>query len=180
MGPAHWSGAVGPPAAPAIRDGVVSRPGLFGLLAQARRGTVVSAPAGSGKTLLLRSWVGDPDLAERAAWVPVQGEERDPQRFWLSVLGALRDTAAGSKLVRPLTPAPDLDGWAVVERLLTDLGGLEDRVWLVIDDLHELRSAEALRQLELLVMRAPAGLRFVLATRHDLRLGLHRLRLGGS
>ena len=180
MGPAHWSGAVGPPAAPAIRDGVVSRPGLFGLLAQARRGTVVSAPAGSGKTLLLRSWVGDPDLAERAAWVPVQGEERDPQRFWLSVLGALRDTAAGSKLVRPLTPAPDLDGWAVVERLLTDLGGLEDRVWLVIDDLHELRSAEALRQLELLVMRAPAGLRFVLATRHDLRLGLHRLRLEGE
>ena len=50
----------------------------------------------------------------------------------------------------------------------------------MIDDLHELRSAEALRQLELLVMRAPAGLRFVLATRHDLRLGLHRLRLAGE
>ena len=112
--------------------------------------------------------------------MPVQGEERDPQRFWLSVLGALRDTAAGSKLVRPLTAAPDLDGWAVVERLLTDLGGLADRVWLVIDDLHELRSAEALSQLELLLMRAPAGLRFVLSTRHDLRLGLHRLRLAGE
>jgi LuxR family maltose regulon positive regulatory protein len=163
-----------------IRDGVVSRPGLSGLLAQAGRVTVVSAPAGSGKTLLLRSWVGDPDLAERAAWVPVQGEERDPQRFWLSVLGALRDTDGGSKLVRPLTAAPGLDGWAVVERLLTDLGGLEDRVWLVIDDLHELRSAEALRQLELLVMRSPAALRFVLASRRDLQLGLHRLRLEGE
>jgi LuxR family transcriptional regulator, maltose regulon positive regulatory protein len=110
----------------------------------------------------------------------VQGEERDPQRFWLSVLGALRETATGSKLVRPLMAAPDLDGWAVVERLLADLASLEDRVWLVIDDLHELRSTEALRQLELLVMRAPAGLRFVLATRHDLRLGLHRLRLAGE
>jgi LuxR family maltose regulon positive regulatory protein len=160
-----------------IRDGVVSRPGLFGLLAQAGRVTVVSAPAGSGKTLLLRSWVGEGGLADRVAWVPVQGDEGDPQRFWLSVLGALRDTAAGSKLVRPLTAAPGLDGLAVVERLLTDLGGLEDRVWLVIDDVHELRSGEALRQLELLVMRAPAGLRFVLVTRHDLRLGLHRLRL---
>jgi LuxR family maltose regulon positive regulatory protein len=142
--------------------------------------TAVSAPAGSGKTLLLRSWIGESGLAERAAWVPVQGEERDPQRFWLSVLGALRDTAAGSKLVRPLTAAPGLDGWAVVERLLTDLGGLEDRVWLVVDDVHELRSDEALRQLELLMMRAPAGLRFVLATRRDLRLGLHRLRLEGE
>ena len=59
--------------------------------------------------------------------------------------------------MRPLTAAPDLDGWAVVERLLTDLAPLEDRVWLVIDDVHELRSAEALRQLELLIMRAPAG-----------------------
>jgi LuxR family maltose regulon positive regulatory protein len=180
VGPAHWSGAAGSSAAPAIRDGVVSRPVLSGLLAQAGRVTVVSAPAGSGKTLLLRSWVGDPDLAERAAWVPVQGEERDPQRFWLSVVGALRDTGAGSKLVRPLTAAPGLDGWAVVERLLTDLGRLEDRVWLVIDDLHELRSAEALRQLELLVMRSPAALRFVLASRRDLQLGLHRLRLEGE
>jgi hypothetical protein len=35
----------------------------------------------------------------------VQGEERDPQRFWLSVLGALRETTAGSKLVRPLMDA---------------------------------------------------------------------------
>ncbi len=46
--------------------------------------------------------------------------------------------------------------------------------------MHELRSAEALRQLELLIMRSPPELRFVLATRHDLRLGLHRLRLEGD
>ena len=83
--------------------------------------------------------------------------ERDPQRFWLSVLGALRQTTAGSALVRELTAAPDLDGWAIVERLLKDLAPLEDRIWLVIDDVHELGSAEARRQLELLVMRAPAG-----------------------
>jgi len=159
---------------------VVCRPGLFGLLDGAGRVTEVSAPAGSGKTLLLRSWIGERGLADRCAWVAVQGEERDPQRFWLSVFGALRDTAAGSRLVRPLTAAPDLDGWAVVERLLTDLGELDDRVWLVIDDVHELASPEAMRQLELLLMRAPAGLRFVLATRHDLRLGLHRLRLEGE
>ena len=93
---------------------------------------------------------------------------------------ALRDTAIGSALVRGLTVAPDLDGWTVVERLLEDLASLEDRVWLVIDDLHELCSAEALRQLELLIMRAPPALRFVLVTRHDLRLGLHRLRLAGE
>jgi len=47
--------------------------------------------------------------------------EQDPQRFWLSVLGALRGTSAGSALVRETDAAPDLDGWAVVERLLKDL-----------------------------------------------------------
>ena len=84
----------------------------------------MSAPAGSGKTVLLRSWIAEAGLAQRAAWVPVDGEERDPQRFWISVADALRGTAAGSALVRPLTAAPDLDGWAVVERLLKDLAPL--------------------------------------------------------
>jgi LuxR family maltose regulon positive regulatory protein len=141
--------------------------------------TVVSAPPGSGKTVLLRSWISQAGLAGRAGWVPVGRDERDPQRFWLSVLAALRRTAPGSALVQPLTAAPDLDGWAITERLLTDLAPLADRLWLVIDDVHEL-GPDALRQLELLIMRAPEELRFVLATRHDVRLGLHRLRLEGE
>jgi LuxR family maltose regulon positive regulatory protein len=161
-------------------SGVVSRPTLWQRLGAAPRVTVVSAPPGSGKTVLLRSWIREAGLAERAAWVPVGRDERDPQRLWLSVLGALRQTIPGSTLVRMLTAAPDLDGWAITERLLTDLAPLEDRIWLVIDDLHELGADEARRQLELWLMRAPPQLRFVLATRHDVRLGLHRLRLEGE
>jgi LuxR family maltose regulon positive regulatory protein len=111
--------------------------------------------------------------------VSVHLEERDPQRFWIRVLDALRDTPAGSQVVRELTAAPDLDGWGIVERLLQDLSALRDRTWLVIDDVHEL-AADSLRQLELLVLRAPPQLRLVLATRQDIRLGLHRLRLEGE
>jgi LuxR family maltose regulon positive regulatory protein len=158
----------------------VSRPELWERLGASARVTVVSAPPGSGKTVLLRSWISEAGLAGSAAWVPVRRDERDPQRWWLSVLDALRQTVPGSALVRALTAAPDLDGWAIVERLLKDLAPLEYRVWLVIDDLHELGSDEARRQLELLVMRAPEELRFVLATRHEMRLGLHRLRLEGE
>jgi LuxR family maltose regulon positive regulatory protein len=166
--------------APAVRRGIVSRRELFERLGEAGRVVHLSAPAGSGKRILLRSWIAETGLADSAAWVAVGPEWRDPQRFWISVTDAIRGTREGSKLVKALTAAPDLDGWAIVERLLTDLGRLEDRIWLVIDDLHELRTDDALRQLELLVMRAPAKLRFVLATRHDLRLGLHRLRLEGE
>ena len=157
----------------------MARPGLFRRLGGLARVAVVSASAGSGKTVLLRSWLAQAGLAERAAWVPVGWDERDPQRFWASVLGALRGTAPGSGLVRELTAAPDLDGWAIVERLLADLAPLRDRIWLVIDDAHEL-GPEALRQLQLLIMRASPELRFVLAARHDVRLGLHRLRLEGE
>src|SRR5690349_8446455 len=180
VGPAEGPDDVTRRAARPGLGGVVPRPGLSGRLGASARVTVLSAPPGSGKTVLLRSWIGEPGRAGRVAWVAVGRGERDPQRFWLSVLGALRGTAAGSGLVRELTAAPGLDGWAVVERLLKDLAPLAGRLWLVIDDVHELGSAEALAQLELLVMRAPPELRFVLATRHDLRLGLHRLRLEGE
>jgi LuxR family maltose regulon positive regulatory protein len=152
---------------------------LFDRLGGSARVTVVSAPAGSGKTVLLRSWIAEGGLAGRAAWVAAGREERDPQRFWLSVLGALRATGPGAGLVRAVSAAPDVDGWALAEGLLSDLAPLADPVWLVVDDVHEL-GPDALRQLELVVMRAPPGLRFVLAARHDVRLGLHRLRLEGG
>jgi LuxR family transcriptional regulator, maltose regulon positive regulatory protein len=159
---------------------VVSRPGLWKRLETAARVTVLSAPPGSGKTVLVRSWISEADQAERTAWVQVGRDEHDPQRFWLLMLGALRQTTEGPALVRGVTAAPDLDGWAITERLLQDLAQLEQRLWLVVDDLHELCSEQALRQLELLIMRAPEELRFVLATRHDVRLGLHQLRLEGE
>jgi LuxR family transcriptional regulator, maltose regulon positive regulatory protein len=159
--------------------GVVIRPRLFERLAGPARVTVVSAPPGSGKTVLLRSWIRQAGLGDTAGWVTAGRDDRDPQRFWLSVLDALRRTAAGSALVQEVTAAPELDGWALAERLLRNLAALRDPVWLVIDDVHEL-GPEVMQQLELLVLRAPSALRFVLATRHDVRLGLHRLRLEGG
>src|SRR5215472_13803590 len=170
------AGDVGGPGA----GGIVSRPRLFERLGASARVTVISAPPGSGKTVLLRSWISQTGAEGSAAWMTVGRGEQDPQQFWLSVLNALRQTASGRVLVQPLTAAPDLDGWTIAERLLTDLAPLQDRIYLVIDDVHELGPAEAQRQLELLMMRAPEELRFVLATRHDVRLGLHQLRLEGE
>jgi LuxR family maltose regulon positive regulatory protein len=114
------------------------------------------------------------------AWVSVGRGEHDPQAFWLSVLDALRRTGAGSESVRELTAAPGLDGAGLVERLLEDLGSLREPVWLVIDDLHELASQQAIGQLGRLVAGAPSELRLVLLTRRDLRVGLHRLRVEGE
>jgi LuxR family maltose regulon positive regulatory protein len=159
---------------------LVPRPGLFERLGAAERVVLVSAPAGAGKTFLLRSWIAAEDLGDRSAWVSVGRQERDAQAFWLSVLDSLRGTRIGAERVRELTAAPGLDGATVARRLLDDMGSLDERLWLVIDDLHNLRDEQAVRQLELLLESAPPELRVVLLTRRDLRLGLHRLRVEGE
>ena len=162
------------------RGRLVLRRELFTLLDGASRVTLVSASAGSGKTSLVGSWIAQAGLADRTAWVPVARGERDGQAFWQLVLDAVRGTRAGSGLVREVTAAPDLDGSTFVGRLLEDLRSLDEPLWLVIDDLHELEARNAVRELEALIASAPAELRFVLLTRRDLRLGLHRLRLDGA
>ena len=96
------------------------------------------------------------------------------------MLHALRRTSAVGPLVRELTAAPDLDGWTIVERLIEDMAGLQERIWLVIDDLDELRSDDALRQLECFVKCASPAVQFVFSSRSDPHLGLHRLRIDGE
>src|ERR1700742_316877 len=151
----------------------VPRPELLRQLAAGSRLTVLSAPAGSGKTWLLRDWAAEAAEPENVAWVSVERGEHDPTRFWVSVVEALRGTSAGAAAVRVMEPTPDLDGEGVVRRLADDLRALERPLLLVIDDLHEL-CPESARQLESFFSLAPPQLRFALATRSDLPPGLHR------
>jgi LuxR family transcriptional regulator, maltose regulon positive regulatory protein len=161
---------------------VVTRRELFGLLSTdgGRGVTLLSAPPGSGKTVLLRSWLEDAGAGDRVAWVSVDREERDAQHFWLSVIAELRMALGADGSVERVEGTPTFDGETVVDRLIADLELLEQPLVLVLDDLHELRSGDALRQLEALLARRPALLRVVMASRRDPRLGLHRLRLAGE
>ena len=161
---------------------VVARRALFDVLSAngASGVTLVSAPAGSGKTVLLRSWLDEAGLRDRAAWVSVNRNEQDAQRFWLSLIEQLRAAVGAEAFVERLAPVPEFDGVAVVERLLSELQSLEEPVVLVIDDLEELTSPEALAELETLLARRPSLLRVILTTRRDPQLGLHRLRLAGQ
>src|SRR5690349_22661004 len=83
MGSAREPGAADVPAAPPVRGGVVSRCAMFVRLAGAERVVQISVPAGSGKTVLMRSWITEAGLARQAAWVPVDGWESDPRPFWV-------------------------------------------------------------------------------------------------
>jgi LuxR family maltose regulon positive regulatory protein len=158
---------------------MISRGGLYERLG-ARAVTLISAPAGSGKTVLLRSWIAEARRRHRVAWVSVERDEVAAQSFWLSVVRELRAALAADEGVEELVPTTSFDGQAIVDRLVSELGSLSEPVTLVIDDLHELRSPEALAQLEMLLARRPPLLEVVLATRRDPQLRLHRLRLAGE
>jgi LuxR family maltose regulon positive regulatory protein len=142
--------------------------------------TLVSAPAGSGKTVLLRSWIEAAGLDDQTAWVAVERDERDGQRFWLSIVEALRGIAVAAGPIEDLAAGPRLDGEAVVERIAAWGRTLDGPILLVIDDVHQLADLTTLAQLEHLLARRPPQLRVMLSTRHDPPLGLHRYRVAGE
>jgi LuxR family transcriptional regulator, maltose regulon positive regulatory protein len=148
--------------------------------AAARKVTILSAPAGSGKTSLLRAFADRPGQGYRLAVVQVQRDQQDAQQFWLALLSAVRQAAGTTSGVEPPTATPDFNGRAMVDRVLSEFAGHPSRLIVVIDDLHELHSPEALGQLTRLLTNLPPHVHAVLATRRDLRLRLHQLRLAGE
>jgi LuxR family transcriptional regulator, maltose regulon positive regulatory protein len=164
------------------KRGLVPRSALYGVLSATGPGGVllVCAPAGSGKTVLLRSWVDSEALGDHIAWVSVERGEADAQHFWLALIDALADAAGEERLLERVGATPAFRGDGVIERLRSDLRSLKEPLVLVVDDLHELRSADALRLLEGLLCDLPLQVRVALVTRQDPVIGLHRLRLTGQ
>jgi LuxR family maltose regulon positive regulatory protein len=148
--------------------------------AAARKVTIISAPAGSGKTSLLRAWAGRPGQAHRLALVQVQRDQQDAQQFWLALLDAVRHATGADSGAEPPPGTPDFNAPTMAGRVLSELADARSGVTLVIDDLHELTSPEALAQLTRLLTNLPPHVHAVLTTRHDVRLGLHELRLAGE
>jgi LuxR family transcriptional regulator, maltose regulon positive regulatory protein len=166
------------PATPRLID----RGDLLAALDRAAAGkvTIISAPAGSGKTSLLRAWADRPGQPHRLAVVQVQRDQHDAQLFWLALLNAVRHASDTASQAEAPAATPGFNGRAMVERVLAELADHHGRIILVIDDLHELHSPEALAQLTRLLTNLPPHVHAMLATRRDLPLHLHQLRLAGE
>jgi LuxR family transcriptional regulator, maltose regulon positive regulatory protein len=166
----------------AVARGLLDREEVVQLLERAvtRRVTVISAPAGSGKTSLVRAWADRPSNRRRVVFVSVGRDQQHPERFWCAVLEALRAQT------RSIDPEPHpaatagLDDDELVDRFLSEVAEHSEPVVLIIDDLHELRSAEALTQLEHVLELLPGSARLVLSSRRDPPIKLHQLRLAGE
>jgi LuxR family maltose regulon positive regulatory protein len=143
--------------------------------------TLVAAGAGSGKTVLLSSWLhaGGPGLP--SAWVAVDARRATRQQFWSDALEALRatDAVGQGELADLAGPPSDAGSDDFAAHLVAALSELPGPLVLVIDDLHEL-GPEAQRDVGYVITHGAARLRIVAAARRDPVLALHKLRLAGS
>src|SRR5258708_3418632 len=116
----------------------------------------------------------------RLDFVQVQRNQQAAQQFGLALLEAARHATGANSAAEPPAATPDFNAPAMVDRVLSELADARGGVTLVLDDLHELNSPEALAQLTRLLMNLPPQVHAILTTRHDVRLRLHQLRLAGE
>ena len=169
--------------APRRRPDVVHRQRLSRRLATAKAATVtlVSAPAGFGKTTLLTEWFCPPEADGSAtAWLSLDAGDNDPAVFWTYAIAALRRAApqVGADALASLQSSQPLT--SVVAALLNDLYDLADHVVLVLDDYHVIDSTDIHESIAYLIDHAPPSLHLVIASRSDPPFPLGRLRARGQ
>ena len=172
---------------PGPRPGLVPRPRLTEQLDRgaAAKLTLVSAPAGFGKSRLLAEWLSGPSasVGERsAAWVALDSGDNEPVTFWSYLIAALRtvEPEIGANelelLSSPQPPPIEL----VLTTLLNGLGATGSDIVLVLDDYHLIDSREIQDAMAFLLDHLPPRLHLVIASRADPALSLARLRARGE
>src|SRR6266550_2847890 len=165
---------------PRLRPNVVFRPRLLERLNEGvhRKLTLISAPAGFGKTTLVSEWVEG--IERPTAWLSLDEGDNDPTRF-LTYLVAASQTIAPNigegvlgVLQSPQPPPPE----AILTAMLNDLTTISDHFILVLDDYHVLDAQPIDQALTYLVEHLPPHMHLVITTREDPHLPLARLRAG--
>jgi LuxR family maltose regulon positive regulatory protein len=158
-----------------LPEALVRRPRLDALLADGarRQVTLISAPPGSGKTTLVTAWLAS--RRRRDVMLTVDGRDNERDQLAGVIVAALVDRGA----VVPEDIDATLPGTTLLDAAFAQLEQRSARRVLVLDDLQELTSRQALRTLAYLVERAPTSLDLVLCSRADPPIRLTRLRLEG-
>jgi LuxR family transcriptional regulator, maltose regulon positive regulatory protein len=169
---------------PKLRRGLVTRPRLRVRL---RRGaesrlTLVSAPAGFGKTTLLAEWLAEAPGEDRSvAWLSLDSSDNEPASFWTCVVTALQTAVPGigSSALELIASSP-LPTDLVLTTVLNELAAAPREVWLVLDDYHLVDSHDVRKGMAFLLEHLPPNVHIVISTRADPDLPLSRWRVRGE
>lgn len=168
--------------APPPQPKVVHRPRLTGRLNEGLdyKLTLVSAPAGFGKTTMVGEWFAS--LPRTAAWLSLDEGDNDPTRFLTYLVAALRAVAAdiGEGVLGALRSPQPPPAESVLTALLNEIAAVPDEIVLVLDDYHVVEAEAVDDALAFLLEHLPPQMHLVVATREDPQLPLARLRARGQ
>jgi LuxR family maltose regulon positive regulatory protein len=180
---------------PPKRLSLVPRPHLIKKLNAGLNGklTLISAPAGFGKTTLVSEWVRnlllnaakESEIVNRIAWLSLDEGDNDSARFLTYFIAALNQVEGiGAKIgegalvmLQSPQPPPSED---VLTSLVNDITAIPDRIILVLDDYHSIVSSPVDDAITFLLEHLPSQIHLVIATRDDPQLHLARLRVRGQ
>jgi LuxR family maltose regulon positive regulatory protein len=182
---------------PKWRPGLVSRPRLIERMHQGieRKLTLISAPAGFGKTTLLAEWLAATPVSERdAGWVSLDQSDNDPAFFWAYFITALRkvrsDVGESALALLHSPQPPPIE--SVLTTLINDINAIPSagsghpstssghRFALILDDYHVIDSQSIHSAIAFLLDHLPPQMHLVIASRSDPPLPLARLRARGE
>jgi len=178
---------------PPLSTGILKRPNILEKLEEGlnvegnftRPLTLVSAPAGSGKTTLARKWLSGRE--ERAAWFSLNEGDNEPARFWLYFISALqtreKNTGKGSlEMMRYLAQGTEPPGESetLLTPLLNDLFALEEALILVLDDYHHITDPRIQEDMTFFIENLPPKLHLLVTTRSDPPWPMPRWRARGK
>ena len=169
---------------PRTRRGIITRPRL---IEQLRRGaevsvTLMSAPAGFGKTTLLAEWLSETsDYDRRVAWLSLDATDNEPAAFWTYVATALTSAVPSiGTTAAELLGSSAVPMYRVLTTLLNELAETQHEIWLILDDYHLVDDHDVGEAMAFFLEHLPAHVHVVLSTRADPDLPLARWRVRGE
>lgn len=163
---------------PSAGNHVVRRARLYARLESGTRCrlTLISAPAGFGKTTLLSNWLQERN--QSVAWLTLDSSDNDPATFWSYVVAALRlgGVPVRASLLPTIRAAATAELPGILATLLNDLARLRRPLVLVLDNLHLITTADIHEALTYFVDHLPKNVRLILSSRADPPWALARLR----
>ncbi len=167
---------------PQPRIDIVQRTHLINRLSEgiSRKLTLISAPAGFGKTTLLSEWVSQRQIP--VAWISLDKGDNDSVQFITYLVAALKSIKESiGKTALSMLQSPQLpEVESIIRGLISEIANIPDDFMLVFDDYHVIDTEEIHGIIELLLDYLPAHIHLVITTRVDPPLPLARLRVGNQ